>query len=336
MYVVRPSRRCSGEASHFGGAILGGVGGVASGKVRSVVDHARHTPYSDPRRYARLLTDLPTDPAALSTVARNVIVHYRASGHELPTATRDEINARWLESILAADQGRHPCPLTAPREATNRVQGCCRDHTLFCVGVLRSHGIAARSRVGFAGYFIDGWHHDHVIVEMWRDGRWVRFDSEIDAPRPSLPTPMDVGVCPLGSTGFVTAAQAWVGYRRAEIDADTYGVGPEVPGFRGPFFLFDEVIIEVAHRFGDELLLWDGWGRIGEPDRTVTEDDAAWLDPIAELLVAADLGDLDAERSLLERYRDDAGLHPGPVIQQASPYGDDPIEIRLRASTGGR
>ena len=190
--------------------------------------------------------------------------------------------------------------------------------------------------MGFAGYFIDGWHHDHVIVEMWRDGRWVRFDSEIDAPRPSLATPMDIGACPLESTGFVTAAQAWVGYRRGEIDTDTYGVGPEVPGFRGPFFLFDEVIIEVAHRFGDELLLWDGWGRIGEPDRTVTDDDATWLDPIAELLVAADLGDLDAERSLLERYRDDTGLHPGPVIEQASPFGDDPIEIRLRASVRGR
>ena len=322
-----------GEPALRGSVILGGV---ASGAVRSVVDHARHTPYSDPRRHARLLADVPVDPPALSAVARNVIVHYRASGHELPAATRDEINARWLEFILTADQRRHPRPLAAPRDVTNRVQGCCRDHSLFCVGVLRSHGIAARTRVGYAGYFIDGWHHDHVIVEMWRDGRWVRFDSEIDAARPALPTPTDIGACSLGSSGFVTAAQAWVGHRRGEIDADTYGVGPEVPGFRGPFFLFDEVIIEVAHRFGDELLLWDGWGRIGEPDRIVTDNDAAWLDPVAERLIAADLGDLDAERSLLEQYCGDAGLHPGPVIQQASPFGHDPVEIRLRASPGGR
>ena len=45
----------------------------------------------------------------------------------------------------------------------------------------------------------------------WLDGRWVRFDPEIDAPRPSLPTPMDIGPCRLDSTGFVTAAEAWVG-----------------------------------------------------------------------------------------------------------------------------
>ena len=73
--------------------------------MRSVVDHAVHTPYSDPVRHAGLLADVPTDPPSLSAVARNVIVHYRASGHELPIETRDEINARWLEDILAADQG---------------------------------------------------------------------------------------------------------------------------------------------------------------------------------------------------------------------------------------
>ena len=309
--------------------ILGrvGKGGLPA---RSVVDHAVHTPYSDPGRHAALLVDVPTDPEGLSTIARNVIVHYRASGHELPVETRDEINARWLESILTADQRRHPGPLDAPRAVTNRVQGCCRDHSLFCVGALRSHGIPARTRVGFAGYFIDGWHHDHVIVETWIDDRWVRFDSEVDTPRASLPTPMDIEPCRLDSTGFVTAAEAWVGYRRGTIDAATYGIGPEVPGFRGPFFLFDEVIFEVAHRFGDELLLWDGWGRVGEPDRTISDSDAAWLDQVADLLIASDGGDLEAEHTLLQRYRSDDGLHPGPSVLQASPFGDKPIEVSLQ------
>jgi hypothetical protein len=104
------------------------------------VDHAVHTPYSDPGEHAALVTVLPIEAAALSAVARNLIVHYRASGHELPEVTRDEVNARWVERILAADQGRHPWPLDRPREVTSRVQGCCRDHTLFCVATLRAHG----------------------------------------------------------------------------------------------------------------------------------------------------------------------------------------------------
>ncbi len=293
------------------------------------VDHARHSAYSDPGRHRARLEAVPADPAALSEVARNVIVHYRASGHELPADTRLDVNARWLEAILTLDHDRHPAPLHEERPPTQRVQGCCRDHTLFSLGVLRSHGIPARSRVGFAGYFVDGWHHDHVIVEAWLDGRWQRFDAELDAPSDAIPDPLDMGHRELDSPGFVTAAQVWLGYRRGDLDPATYGVDPELPLFSGERFVFDEVIYEIAHRFGDELLLWDGWGRIGEPGEPVDAADADWLDPVAELVVAADSGDQEAERALHERYRADDGLHPGPTITQASPYGDPLIEVRL-------
>lgn len=298
--------------------------------VRGVIDHTEHTAYSDPGRYADLFAAVPIEPIELSAVARNLIVHYRASGHELPEVTRDEINSRWVENILAADQSRHPLPLGDERALLNRVQGCCRDHTLLCVGVLRSHGVPARSRVGFAGYFVDGWHHDHVIVEAWLRGRWRRFDAEVDGPRPTLPTPMDISVGELDSSAFVTAAQVWAGYRRGELDPETYGVDPKVPVFRGERFVFDEVIHEVAHRFGDELLLWDSWGRMGEPGEPVSAPDAGWLDAITHLLLAADQGDHDAEQLLLEHYRDDHGMHPGRTVLQASPYGNPPVEVQLQ------
>lgn len=296
----------------------------------AVVDHAEHTPYSDPEDYGALLMVLPMEPAALSAAARNLIVHYRASGHELPKLTRDEVNSRWVAQILAADQRRHPWPLDRPREVTSRVQGCCRDHTLFCVAALRAHGVPARSRVGFAGYFVDGWHHDHVIVDAWLDGRWRRFDSEIDEPRASLPTPMDIAPESPGGSGFVTAAQVWAAYRRGDTDPDAYGVDPDMPVFRGPRFVFDEVIYEVAHRFGDEMLLWDAWGRIGEPGSPVSDEDARWLDGVAALLLAADAGDLEAESRLLAKYGADEGLHPGTTVLQASPFGGDPIPVALQ------
>src|SRR5918995_134569 len=298
--------------------------------VSAVLDHATHTAYSDPREYAGLVMALPVEPTEVSAVARNVIVHYRASGHELPEAAREEVNARWVERILAADQDRHPWPLERPREATSRVQGCCRDHTLFCVATLRSHGVPARSQVGFAGYFVDGWHHDHVVVDAWLGGRWRRFDSEIEQPPAGLPTPMDIAPEPAGGSGFVTAAQVWTAYRQGDIDPDTYGVDPQMPVLRGPRFLFNEVILEVAHRFGDELLLWDGWGRIGAPGTPVSDDDARWLDGVAAPLLAADAGDLDAERWLLAAYRTDESLHPGSTVLQASPFGATPVHVGLQ------
>ena len=53
------------------------------------------------------------------------------------------------------------------------------------------------------------------------------------------------------------------------------------------------------------------------------------MDQIADLLIASDSGDLDAEHVLLDRYRHDDGLHPGPSVLQASPYGDEPIEVPM-------
>lgn len=141
---------------------------------------------------------------------------------------------------------------------------------------------------------------------------------------------MDIATdSPVGS-GFVTAAQAWTAYRHGDIDPDAYGVEPDMPILRGPRFVFGEVIYEVAHRFGDELLLWDTWGRIGEPGSAVSDEDARWMDDVAALLLAADDGDLDAERRLGARYRADAGLRPGRTVLQASPFGADPVNVTLQ------
>jgi hypothetical protein len=46
----------------------------------------------------------------------------------------------------------------------------------------RHKGIQSRRRVGFAGYFFDGWLIDRTIAEVW-DGpaeRWRLVEPEID------------------------------------------------------------------------------------------------------------------------------------------------------------
>lgn len=297
--------------------------------IESVIDHARHTSFSDPGRHARLFDDIPSDPAGVSLVARNLIAHYVTRRDELPAQTQPDVNARWIERALDLDQLRHPVPLSTERPLAERLQGCCRDHSLFCVSVLRSNGIPARSRVGYAGYFLETWNHDHVIVEAWIDDRWRRFDPEIEAPILDLATPLDIGTCDVGSRGFVSAAQVWDAFRHGHLDVDNYGVSNELAILRGERFVFDQVIYEVAHRFGDELLLWDSWGHIGAPDAPVEASDAKWADGVARFLLAADDGDLDAERALLGQYRIDDGLRPGPTVRQMSPFGDATVVIDL-------
>ena len=275
------------------------------------MDYASQSAYSDPGRRAPLLEALPTDAAGLGAVSRNVIAHYRAHEAELPAETRSDIDLRWLERILDADQSRHPEPLAAERPLAERVQGCCRDHTLLCVGALRQHGIPARSRVGFATYFSPDWNHDHVVVEAHLGGRWVRFDPELapgDKPFDSLDMPVGPG------SPFVTSAEVWRDHRAGRIDVDAYGVDPNVP-VRGEWFVGTYVVTELAHRMRDELLLWDGWGVMG-PDIAGHAD---LIDELAALLVAADAGDAGAEAELGDRYRADERLRPGDVIQSVSP-----------------
>jgi hypothetical protein len=278
----------------------------------SEIDYAVHSSYSDPGEWAELLDRAPTESAELGAVARNVIAHYRAQQDELPESTREEIHLRWLERMLAADQARNPPSLETERPVAARLQGCCRDHTLLCVGVLRQHGIPARSRVGFASYFRPGWNHDHVVVEAWQGDRWVRFDSELepgDFPFDTLDIPTGAGA------PFATAAEAWRDHRARRVDVDTYGVDVGSP-IAGAWFVRTYVVMELAHRLKDELLLWDGWGVMG-PDA----DSDELVDEVAELLVAADGRDGAAETELIERYRADPRLHPGDRIESFSPYG---------------
>lgn len=221
----------------------------------------RQSPYSTPGRHAERLGALPDDLDTLCAAARNVIGHYRAELPNLPEDRRAEIDSRWLEVILTLDQHRHPAVLDEPRPVSERIAGCCRDHSLMVVGALRQRGTPARNRVGFAHYFTPGWAGDHVVIERWHEGRWCRADPEL------LPDhDFDVHDMPTGPDApFETAAEAWLGWRAGDRNLTTYGVEADPDHLSGPDFVRTYVIFEVAHRYGDELLLWDGWDATENP-----------------------------------------------------------------------
>jgi hypothetical protein len=285
----------------------------------AVEDHSTQSPYSDPGRWARLFDEIQPSVASVSAMARNVVAHYRAQAEQLPESSRDDISLRWAEAILETDQRRHDAPLTVERAIGERVQGCCRDHTLLAVSALRHHGVPARSRVGFASYFsTTTWHHDHVIVEAWFDGRWRAFDPEIEAPLPRLADPTDMALAL--DTPFLTASRVWLGHRSGSLDVTRFGVEQGL-GIGGEWFVCGYVIGELAHRFGDELLLWDSWGAMSNTFGETPTENLDLVDDVAALLVRADDGDIGAEQELLARYREDDRLHPGRRVTSFSPTG---------------
>jgi hypothetical protein len=150
----------------------------------------------------------------------------------------------------------------------------------------------------------------------------VRTDPELSAGSFDF----DVRDMPRGfGAPFQTAAEVWKGYRSGLLDPEKFGVAPDLP-LRGPEFIGTYVVFQVAHRYGDEMLLWDDWDAPSDPEV---------LDGLADLLDRADAGDPVAEAALEELYRSDAGLRPGETVTRHSPYGDPPVSVSLRRARHG-
>jgi Transglutaminase-like superfamily len=306
---------------------------VSGPRLDGMTEYAEHSRFSDPGQHRDLLTALPAEVPALAAVVRNVLVHYRGAGLTFTGERLAEIDNRWVERILDTDQRRFGIGLATPRPLVERVAGCCRDFTLLTVAALRERGVAARSRIGFAAYFMPDFHCDHVVVEYRAGDRWVYVDAQLDPaqrwPWDPCDMPRVVGPVRVNDLDFATAAQVWRAIRRGEVDPDTYGVDPGMPHLCGVNLVRHYVLMELAHRRRDELLLWDVWS--WSPDGPTVDD--GLIDEVAELLLTADSGDEAAEQALAERYASDARLNPGRRVRCMSPSGlDQMVDIGARFS----
>lgn len=311
--------------------LLGQNGPVVGNDVFAI-DHSVQSSYSDPGELRALLDEIEPTVVGVSAMARNIVVHYRTAGLSGAAEHVDDVNLRWVDAILTTDQRRHGGPLSDPRQPEERVRGCCRDHSLLAVAALRHHGVPARSRVGFASYLAQDWNSDHVIVEAWLEGRWQRFDPEFAGYPPSVIDPADLPHD--AGSPFLTAARVWLAHRAGAIDVMRYG-GASSFDLAGEWFVHGYVICEVAHRFGDELLLWDIWGARTPYNTMTPASEVALIDEVARLLLRADDADLGAERELLDRYREDERLHPRERVYGCSPAGGT-YETDLSSRTTAR
>ncbi|QAY73280.1 transglutaminase domain-containing protein [Agromyces protaetiae] len=114
---------------------------------------AAQSPYSDPGRHAALVAAVAPEPRDIHRAVTATIAHYR--GDPVPPTPDQlaDIDRRWVAAILDAAASRCDGPLDRPRASAERVGGCCRDHSLLAVSILRAHGVPARTRLGFADYF---------------------------------------------------------------------------------------------------------------------------------------------------------------------------------------
>jgi hypothetical protein len=254
---------------------------------------------TSPGAYDHLLEGLPDDIPGLCKVVQGVILHifwvdaYRV---RLTEDRKTEVNLRKFERMLARIAELDEQPLRVPRPADTRLVGNCRDYALFLCALLRNKGIPARTRCGFATYFIPGRYEDHWICEYWRseESRWVRVDAQLDSVQLKY-LKIDFNPHDLPPGKFLSGAETWLLCRRGELDADLCGIFD----MKGLWFVQGDLVRDFMALNKSEVLPWDCNDIMGGPEAEVSPEDYMLLDRIADLVTKGDPA-FDDIRSLYE------------------------------------
>lgn len=285
-----------------------------------MIDYTTHSRFTDPGPLTGWLDGIGPDLDELRRVASGLVFHFWGNGdvtdHGFPAARRSEADLRYAADMLARLHALNPAPPDRERGTTERILGCCRDFTLLFVSMARQCGIAARSRVGFAGYLVPGWYVDHVVAEVWDGVRWRLVDPQFAAG--------EVDLLDLPRDRFLVGADAWQACRSGAIDADRFVISPDRtdPRLRGLPQVRHDLVQDLAALNKHEMILWDLWGCLtGDP--AVSEEDAAAADELAALLQDPDGAAVSAIFAT-DPYR------VPPVITSIDQTTQAPAEVVLR------
>jgi hypothetical protein len=246
-------------------------------------------PLTDPGPAAPALDGLPRDIRALARIVQGLVYHYFADealfGWKPPADRLVEVDTRHASAMLAHVLALDARPLTEPRPPERRLLGCCRDFTVLLCTLARHVGMPVRARMGFARYFIPGFHVDHAVAEWWDagQGRWRLLDAQLSERHEAH---FRIGFDPtdVPRDQFLVGGRAWQLCRAGQADPDTFGLAPELSFPRGLPYVRGHVVQDLAALNKMELLLWDVWGLMQAP----LDDGVPLLDEAAERTQAAD------------------------------------------------
>jgi hypothetical protein len=263
--------------------------GVRDMKDEILTFYGEQSTITQPGKHSALFTDLPQSIEALCTIVQGLIIHCNAGyvyGCQIPAEREREMDTRYVEHMLERILELDPRPLSEARAPELRLVGCGRDFSTMLCSLLRSQGITARIRMGFAGYIGRepgrGFSVDHVVVEYWHEGegRWRMVDPQMDALLIKA-NGIDFTVQNMPQGRFLTGGEAWRRCRAGEADPDTFGIHYEDKEIRGWWLVRDKVVQDLAALNRVEMLCWDAWGITR--GKEISEEDSRLLDRIADL-----------------------------------------------------
>jgi Transglutaminase-like superfamily len=246
---------------------------------------------TDAGKYAPLFDGLPGDAAGVARVVQGLMIHeflVGAYGVTLAEEDRDRVNLRRVEQVLDAIVRHDDRPLDVPREPADRIATNCRGFTVMAVAMLRSKGVPARARCGFGAYFTPGLFEDHWVVEFWDAGqqRWRFLDAQIDEKQRGM-FKVDFDLTDVPRDRFVVAGDAWDQVRAGQADPAKYGLSSINES--GAWWIASNLMRDAAALDNVELLPWDVWGAMPEPEGKVDE---ALFDELAAAVRSPSLPDV--------------------------------------------
>jgi len=239
-----------------------------------------HSAMSDTGGHEAAVAEIPSGVGALNAAVQGFIIHtewlnaYGVNASDFASVSRDTLPVAERFALVLKGDAR---PLTARRSAAKRTTGTCRDFALVLCGLLRSKGISARLRCGFASYFRDDW-EDHWVCEYWdsKTKSWHLSDAQLDdVLKGRLGIAFDPTDVPRDS--FLTAGQAWSACRAGERDPEQFGHAET----KGLWFIKVNVMRDHYAINNRETSDWDRWRDAPSSMRVVSEADCAVLDAIA-------------------------------------------------------
>jgi len=232
------------------------------------------------------LNDVPTDIPGMVAYIQNLLlhVHWAPAYHvRLDQQGQDETHLRSIHEMIAAMQARDPRPLAFVRTPAQRAVGNCRHFSTFGTALFRRAGIPARARCGFGMYFEAGKGVDHWVIEYWNGTGWQFLDAQIDPLQRSV-LKLDFDPLNVPRDRFLTGGDAWSQCRAGRKDAQAFGI----MDMRGWWFIAGNVIRDMAALNNMEMLPWDVWGAMLQPNDPVTPQVNALYDRLSALTADPD------------------------------------------------
>ncbi|MBI3245223.1 MAG: transglutaminase domain-containing protein [Deltaproteobacteria bacterium] len=208
-------------------------------------------------------------------------------GCTIPEQRADKIHLRSMEQMLEHLLALGGQPLSVARPVNKRLACRCHNFTRFLVAMLRAKRVPARSRCGFGAYFNPPYFEDHWACEYWNaaEARWILVDPQLDEVWQEKLKP-DFDILDVPHDRFLTAGDAWAQCRTGKADAAKFGI--VFANLRGLWFIAGNLIRDVAALNMMEMLPWDVWGAMPQPDEPIQDDQFEFFDRLAAITCTPD------------------------------------------------